>query len=121
MAPLSRGKRNPPPGRATLPRQQRNPGATPLATAIGARRARALPDLDELPGLPPPVDLRVEHLDALAAPQQAEARARIALPVFQVAGVGPQGHGPARLHDLARLERAVALDGARVHLEIRVG
>src|ERR1700716_2828508 len=61
----------------------------PLETGIRLRCQGALHDFDEGPGLKAPIEPRVDHLGALAAPQKTEACARIALPIFQIAAVFP--------------------------------
>jgi hypothetical protein len=93
----------------------------PLKTAIRIGRHRALRDFNEGPGLDTPIDQRVDHFGALAAPQKTAGRACIALPIFQVARVRTQRHAPARVDDLAWLDCAIALDSVRGNIKIQIG
>jgi 8-oxo-dGTP pyrophosphatase MutT (NUDIX family) len=68
---------------------RRSVGSFPYEKRLRLRCQGTLHDFDEGPGLEVPIEPRVDHLGALAAPQKTEACARIALPIFQIAAVGP--------------------------------
>src|SRR5262245_24221916 len=95
--------------------------SAPLETGTRVRCLRALHDFDEGPSLETSIDARVDHLDALAAPQKTTACARIALPVFQIAAVRPQAHAPSCADDLVWLDCAVAILSVRGNGKIRIG